>query len=166
MPQVNIDQHWGLWARATFVKHFTDTLSGHKVFAEEQPKDTKDLQQWFEIRADGPFVRRHSKRLFTLMFEVNILVSHIQAQKDNRYSMHSLAGEVAAGFVQCMAIKKYGPTSDPANDGSVFAHARIDPRQRSEDVETSFFGLVDPATSLYQATVEGHYSVQVEVSNG
>lgn len=163
MPQVSIDRHWETWFRASVYKHFKSALP-IVAFVEEQVKTTDDKTEWYEIRMDGLFVNRQSKRSFEIDFEVNILVNYMRPNvQTNIYRIHELAGYAQNAFSDCINIRKYGPSEDAANDGDVLTQAIIHPRKRTDDIEKSFFGLVDSATSLFQATVEGHYTSIVEV---
>lgn len=164
MTQINIDPHWETWFRASIYKHFKDSLSStYSVFVEEQEKSTNGKVEWLEIRMDGLFINRRTKREFSITFEVNVLINWLRPTTSlNIYGIHNISGKVESAFTDCITIRRYGPNTDVLNDGTVFTQALLRPRRRTEDVEKSFFGLVDSATSLYQASVEGHYISTVE----
>lgn len=155
----NINLNWSRWVHASFVKHFHTSLSGVAyAHAEGQRRQTEGKQQWFEIRVDGPFTDEQAHKQFLLEVEVNILCCYLG--EDNIYGLDLLTGAAANTFTYCVPCLKLG--GEAGDDSSVVGYFTLIPRKK-EKVEIVKFGKIRHDSDLYQATVEGHYKMELEI---
>lgn len=150
-----VPTQWARWIYSSCAKHFHGKAQGLSVFIEGFDRDTANLAEWFEFRADGPVYHRTSPIDIRCDIEVNIAVS-VKPQ-GNAFRIHEVTGIVAQAFTNMICVKRLGKlTDDPKNDGSILGYLSLQPGDK-ESVVTSFFGKIRPDTKLIQATLEGHY---------
>lgn len=157
----NIDSHWHLWVYASVAKHFNTLLTpAAPAFVEGQDRSTVDLQDWFEIRVDGPYYWPICKNQTKLHVEINILAS---TTKRNAYAIQALLGKAQAAFVNDICCYRLGPTSDPANDGTHFGVLTLNPGKEREKIVTAIFGRANATAAIRMGTVEGHYRMFIDL---
>ena len=147
------------WIFASISKHFTTKCPSLMLFIEGQLRPTTLSKDWIELRVDGPYLTEVSKGYWKVYSEINVLLSSYMDQK-NYHRIHQDAGTVAAAFT-CIEIYRYGIGIE--DDQSLVGAMQLvrDTRGR-ERIQISHFGMIDPDKQLYQATVEGHYSMFLE----
>ena len=157
--------YWSRWIVASCMKHFKAIYVASpyslNVHCEGQPRQTNELQEWLEVRVDGPRIRRITKTQYDIYCEVNILCCVVPNQNVNSYRIHDLTGIAAEGFTNEVALLKIGPATDPENDGTQFGCLRLESGAR-EAIRVNIFGEVRPDTAMVQAAVEGHYTTFLE----
>jgi hypothetical protein len=152
--------NWDRWIFASISKHFVDVLSSNHVFIEGQKRDTRKLTEWFEVRVDGPFYTETSKGMFDVLVEINILCASI-LKDESIHNIHSLTGLVANAMTTSLVVYKYG--TGVLDDQSVLGCLKIVTESRGKDrIQTNHFGQIGSNTELIQATVEGHYKMELE----
>lgn len=154
MPDI---QNIPRWLFASIGKHFDDRKQNEHLFIEGQDRLTNEETDWLELRMDGPSQREVSKGCFQFDIEVNILLSSVMNEKDY-HKIFKLVGVAAAAFTNKIDIFKFGDGVD--DDDTFLECARIRFENR-ELVQISHFGQIDPDKRLVQATVEGHYRMEV-----
>jgi len=157
-----IQQELPRWVFASVSKHFNAIATvAFPMFVEGQPRDTKDLDQFFELRMDGPWFTELSKNYWRIYFEVNILVS-TTINETNFHRIHSNVGVVAAKFTE-IQVFKYGTGVN--DDDSLFGCFKLLQDSRNREILKIFhFGQIDDTTKLTQASIEGHYELDKEIS--
>jgi len=160
-----IDKNWSRWIFASVSNHFNNRKEDLPLFIEGQHRDTREDQkepgtvnEFLELRMDGPKLTETSKDDWNLYFEINILVQ-VTMDDFNATRIHRNVGIVAAAFTD-IGIFKVGKTDD--DDGSLLECLRlIQDKRRREAIVVSHFGQIEPKTKLIHATVEGHYEVDL-----
>lgn len=157
---MSANPNWPRWIFATVSKHFADALT--PLFIEGQHRDTRELKDFFEMRLDGPTLREVSKGYWILRIEINILVQSAMDDK-NYHRIHQSVGNAAAAFDAVINVYKYG--NNIQDDQSFVGCLRLLQNRETRDyLEINHFGQIDKKTKLMQATVEGHYQMELETS--
>lgn len=140
-------------------KHFDANTGDLELFIEGLKKAAEYAESdLLEFRMDGPYFFQPSKSIWSAKIEVNILVQSILDDEDF-HKIHRYVGIVAKAFTS-IPIYKYGNGND--DDDSQFGCFELLQNARDRDLLTiSHFGVIDPVKHLTQASVEGHYSVQL-----
>ena len=146
---------------ASGAKHFKAILLSYDFFLEGTKRATQNSGTWFEYRFDGPNYRLRGKNRWNCSCEINILITLAIQDEANSYSIQDLMGLVSSGFTYSIPVYKLGPTSDPENDSSHLGCMRLISGDR-EKVQASMFGKIRPDTQLIQASVEGHYEIDLQ----
>ena len=144
------------WVFLSAAKHFTGSISGIDVFVEGTERDTRDKDDWIEIRIDGPDVSEVSKDCYLIESEINLLVAtHMDLTSPARH--HINIGKATSAF-QNFEIFKYG--EDAEDDESSVGSFILEPHDRTRGkIKVSNMGQIDPDLTLLQATVEGHFKL-------
>jgi len=156
--------NWPRWIFASVSKHFTDSVSaaGLTLFIEGQHRDTRELKDFLEMRTDGPTLREVSKGFWVFRLEINILVQSAMDDK-NYHRIHQDVGVAAAAFATAIDVFKLG--NNPQDDQSYLGCLILIQNRSSQDyLEINHFGQIDKKTKLMQASVEGHYRMELETS--
>lgn len=151
-----MDSNWTRWTIASIVKHFDALRQGVHLHVEGRERITPEPKKRFELRIDGPYTKELSANYWQLDFEVNVLITQVRDTSD-AYSMDRLKGIVQAAFTRTIVARKLGDTPDPGDTLGCLI-LRSDGR---EGIMTSEFGLIDASQGLRQATVEGHYRMEL-----
>ena len=152
-----MNENWPRWIFASVSKHFNDNTDTLDIIYEGQKKSAEfEETDLIEFRMDGPFFFNISKGLWSAKIEVNIL---IQSAIDNAdfHKIYRYVGIVSAAFTP-IVIYKYGDGVDD-DDSQIGCFNLI--QDTREVLTINHFGQIDPAKQLLQATVEGHYNVQL-----
>lgn len=140
------------WSKASLIKHFRDTVST-SAYLHVEGEDRSKLKgkvTYGELRIDGPVIKQPSSNLYILAVEINILISSF-GQNGNFYSLDDLVGVFSAAFTNNIGVYKL-----PEND---FVGCYTLDR---DGIFPAIFGTVDADAKLQQATVEGHYQMQLK----
>jgi hypothetical protein len=155
MLTVPIEPEMPRWIFASLSAHFQSGLDAATLplFIEGQHRATRDLPNFAELRVDGPWMTELSRGYWRLFSEVNILV---QVAKDDRFyhQIHDSVGIVANAFENTIGVFRYGdgPSDDQTEVGCLKLQS-----QGNERIQINHFGQIAPESNLLQATVEGHY---------
>lgn len=149
------NENWERWCRISIEKYFkTGVEPLTEVYIEGFERDTESLQHFIEIRVDGPYIRENLKDQWRLYFEVNILCSAQQNDED-AFILHRITGRVGSLFENIL-VRRYGQSEE--DDEQEIGCLTLVPRG-NEKIQTSYFGKINPATRIEQASVEGHYQI-------
>lgn len=153
----NINKNWPRWVFASVSEHFYSRRDSIPMFIERQYRQQSEEPKLLELRMDGPYFTEISRGVFKCFIEVNVLVQAAQSDT-NAYVIDELVGIAGAAFTDSIQVFKYGPASDPDNDGSLLVClSRLDDTRGRKRVQISHFGKIDTQTPVLQSTVEGHY---------
>lgn len=156
-----IPTQWARWIYASCAKHFNARRAGLYLHVEGQERQTEDLKEWLEFRLDGPYFDEQTRGNFRVDVEINLACMAVQTKK--AYRIHEVSGIAQAAFTYGIELYKLGNVGDdPANTGDLFGCLTLLPKDK-ERVVSSFFGKVQAASDLYQATVEGHYRAFISI---
>ena len=159
---MSANQNWARWSFASISKHFDDNRQGLKLFIEGTHRDTREVEEYLEFRMDGPTLREVSKGCWKLRIEVNLLVTATIDEEDF-HRIHRNAGIAQAAFATGIPAFKYGDGVD--DDQSVFGCYQLLQSSSTRDfIELNHFGQIDTNIPLLQATVEGHYQMNLDLT--
>ena len=157
---MSANPNWPRWIFASVSKHFADALT--PLFIEGQHRDTREFKDFFEMRVDGPTLREVSKGFWVFRLEINILVQSAMDDK-NYHRIHQDVGNAAAAFASAIDVFKKG--NSPQDDQSYLGCLQLLQNRETRDfLEINHFGQIDVKTMLMQASVEGHYKMELETS--
>jgi hypothetical protein len=153
-----MNSNWPRWIYASVTQHFAVSTS-YKTFVEGEPRMTWAEKDFIEIRMDGPYFTMLDSSTWEAMIEVNILLQSV-IDLENLHKIHTMAGIVASAFSTGLQIFKYG--SGPLDDQSLLACAELLQDKRNKQIlAISHFGQIAPDKPLQQASVEGHFKIQL-----
>jgi hypothetical protein len=150
---------WIHWIYASINKHFTDNKGTLPLYLEGDERTLQDEAQFYELRIDGPFILQPQKDEYILDVEINVLVQ-VHMDDQELYNIQTAIGPILKAFSNAICVYKYG--DGPHDDNSFFNTLRLNTRL-DERVEVNYFGIIREDTRLTQATIEGHY--RMEISN-
>jgi hypothetical protein len=145
---------WTRWTHASVGDHFDSLKGAYPLFIEGQHRDTDEDKNFFELRVDGPRLTETSKDCWKLRIEVNILIQTVMNETD--YHLHQdMIGQMQAAFTSIPCFR-YG--NRPGDDDAQIGCYILQQNKANQDfIEANQFGQIDIRTKLLQATVEGHY---------
>lgn len=138
------------WITASLIKHFKANVSTPLYYHGENPNLTKGKKSYFELRIDGPSIKQPSRTYFKVYVEVNVLIS-VYDNEGNIYKIENLIGEISAAFNNTIPVYKLP-------EDTLVGCLTLN----KDGIFPAKFGEVDPDLKLQQATVEGHYEIQLE----
>jgi len=139
---------------ASICKHFDGKRQGIPLYIEGQTRNTRNQEDFLELRVDGPQFTELSHNEWKIYIEVNILVQSVMDDK-NYHRIHQNVGIVAAAFSD-IEVFKYGKL--PGDNQELWTCIQLVQNERSrQQINIFHFGQVDKQTRLMQAAVEGHY---------
>lgn len=150
-----VDPNWHRWIHASVHQHVANDLSAHyPVFIEGQQRITsKDTEQKFELRVDGPTFTIPSKGCYLGRVEVNVLCN--VPMTDSDYSApHRMAGLAAANLANAICVFRLG--DGPEDDQSFLGRLTL-LQEEGDRLETNHLGQIGPKTKIVQVMVESHY---------
>ncbi len=155
-----MNENWPRWIFSSVTQHFDANLGDYDIFYEGQKRNaeqyTSDL---IEVRMDGPLFMQLSPTEYHAKIEINLLVQSAIDDHDF-HKIHKMVGVGAAGFAVGISVFKYGDSA--VDDESLIGCLDlIQDRQNREYLVVSHFGQLDPDKQVMQATVEGHYEIQL-----
>lgn len=150
--------HWPRWIFASISKHFNDRKGDYKLYIEGQYRDTKPPKDLFELRMDGPYIVEENKGYFKISVEINILV---QSRMDNT-NYHRIHEDVGYASNIFTAIKLYKFGNGSMDTQEEFGCLRLKQNTQKRDrLQINHFGQINPKVRLMQASIEGHYEVEL-----
>jgi hypothetical protein len=150
---VSFNENINRWIFASIAKHFDDRRKDIILYIEGQERNTSNLQQYFELRIDGPYIVELSKNYYRVDLEVNVLCTAKTDPKDN-YLIQRLTGIICSAFTRTINVYKFGIGLEDDQSLVICLQMRTD---HKELLQVSNFGQVEPDARLHQSTVEGHY---------
>lgn len=148
---------WIRWIVGSVNKHFDDRKSSYELYLEGDERTMQEEAEFAELRMDGPFILIPQKGLYYLDVEVNVLV---QAHPDAKelYNIHRLTGVFARAFENTLNIYAFG--DEPIDDDTLIGCMHLQ-RSLKETVDINNYGIIKEDTRLMQATIEGHYRLEI-----
>lgn len=155
-----INSDWDRWIFASISNHFDSKRGSLFMFIEGQIRDTRALKNFFELRIDGPYYTEIAKKNWKIFLEVNCLVQS-SIDSSDFHQIRRNTGAVSSFFTE-IPVYKYG--TGVSDDQTYIGCLRlVNDARGKERVQCSYFGRVEPKTSVQQATVEGHYEMFLDV---
>jgi len=160
-----INERIPVWVKASVAQHFDAIATGtFPMYLEGvAPRETEKIETgFFELRLDGPYFTQISRDYWSCYVEINVLIQEPITMKDDRqvYQIDANAGKIAVAFTDII-IKKFG--DEAGDDETVFGcmHLLQDVRDRQR-IQINHFGQIEPKVRVQQATVEGHYNMEID----
>ena len=152
---------WNKWIVASVIKHFKAVLDAASIDNFIEGTSSRDLtkSEYVEIRVDGPYADERSKDDFILRLEVNLLIQTIINPSKNIYRHAEVQG-ICMGAVTTIPVYKLG--NDVADDKSQIGCLTVNTDEPRDHVTAHNFGQIETDVKLQQATVEGHYKIELE----
>lgn len=155
------NQNWNKWIVASVIKHFKAKLDAASVtnFIEGTSSRELDNSEYVEIRVDGPYADERSKNDFILRLEVNLLVQTVIDPTINIYRHAELQG-ICMSAMTIIPVYKLGP--EVGDDLSQIGCLELNTDEPRDHITAHNFGQIETDIKLQQATVEGHYKIELE----
>ena len=151
------NHRWMFWTYASIHKHFDARKGDYDMYIEGDERTYQDETDFAELRIDGPFITQHQKSCYFLDVEVNLLVqSHMDPT--DLYKIQRVVGWFSKIFTNTICVYKYGDEDFDKQDLFGVLHLQ---RDIKEKVDINYYGIIKENTRITQATVEGHYRLEV-----
>ncbi len=152
------NKQWPLWIMRSINKAFYDSLAVHDLYIEGMTRETRELEKFFELRADGPKATEESKNYWKLEVIVNILIQIAKVDDTNNIEDQYI-GIASAALSKAINVYRYGTTAESIlNDETLLGCL-----SRMPIIEPHRFGLIEPSTDIIHATVEARYEMFISV---
>jgi len=161
-----LSQHLERWIFQSFLKHFKSKMdAANLAFFAEGMQGRDKTTKWVEFRLDGPYLTQlNDTTTWRVYLEVNILVGCTMLANDI-LPIHRAVGAVRAAFTD-VTIFKLGTLAGVDDPGRVIdCMSLVQEYKGANQLRVNHFGQVGPDKSLVQATVEGHYEVNLDSSS-
>jgi len=156
-----MNANWPRWIFASVSKHLNAAVTtAFPMYIEGQNRNTRDLQNFFEFRMDGPTFKSLTKGSYEAYIEVNLLVQAVLNDKDY-HKIHNYVGLCATYLDGTLPIFIYKLGDGVSDDQSFIGCLDLLSGSGGERLVVAHFGIVDPKTRLVQASVEAHYRIDL-----
>lgn len=157
VARTTLVDHWPRWVVASVLKHFNARRRHVPMYAEGQ-EQPENLAEWYEVRVDGPYIKRHPNHFYEIGIEVNVLIT--TAVNNNQFYTHnSNVGTIVAAFDRAIPLFKLGAGVD--DTGEQWGCLTLSNAER-DALRVTNFGQMASHTSMLRSSVEGHYYTQVK----
>lgn len=154
-----INYNWPRWIYASVNKHFDDRKGTLPLYIEGKHRATTKPKKYLELRMDGPTWIQPSNGYFKGSVQVNTLLTVALDDKDY-HDPYRVAGLVQAMYTPTIDVFKFGDGVD--DDQSHLGCLVLQQNSEKRDfLELNWFGIIDTDDPLVQATVEGHYRIEL-----
>lgn len=168
---MSANTNWPRWIFASVSKHFSDTVDNvfnenpgkvnPKLYVEGDERITQNLEQYFEFRMDGPYMRELCKDYWLIKIQLNVLVS-AKAESTDMHVVQKLIGLITTAFTNGITIYKYGDGED--DNQSVLDCLQLYQEGNQEEILVTYLGQLGPDLKDTQASVEGYYRMFLSTS--
>lgn len=146
---------WIKWIHASINTYFTNALKvkfGIEVYIEGIHRNIDDkIQDWVEVRWNGPVAHETTKDNWFLNIELNLLISSITNRADS-YAHKKVVGLVQSTIVNTFPIYQFDEASD----------VLFDCFQLQADtfgISTTYLGSVQQMVEIEQTSIEAVYDM-------
>lgn len=150
---------WQRWIKASINKHFEDNKGPLPLYFEGDERTLQDDAEFYELRVTGPMLLQYQKGEFFADVQINVLV---QAHPDDRdlYTIDNAIGYAARAFTNAICVYKFGNDHEFDEPTELLGALKLQ-RDVDEEVAVNQFGIIKEDTRLTQATIEGHYRMEL-----
>lgn len=145
------------WILASVAKHFNDRKGTLFMYLEGQKRNTNMLQDYFELRMNGPDRRTIAKNYYGFDITINVLVQSLYNDKD-AYRYIKTCGLVGKMFETSIKVYKFG--DEVGDDRTVL----VDCLSKQGMVEINHFGRQAPAIDVNTSEVQCRYSMELTIN--
>lgn len=150
------DPKWARWLWASITNHFEINKGNLELFVDGDDRKLDKEIDWMELRWDGPRIKQFGKNQWQLYLAVNVIVSTVMTNDTYRHVNN--VGFVESLFVDPLITYKYVDT-DPLEQ---FGCLRLlQDGRNGETLRTNQLGQVEKTYRFQQATIEGHYQMDL-----
>lgn len=129
------------------------------IFIEGTSSRDLEESEYVEIRVDGPYSDERTKNDYKLTLEVNLLIQTIINPAVNIYRHAEIQG-ACMGAMSVIPVYKLG--NEVADDLTQIGCLELNTDEPRDHVMSHNFGQIETDIKLQQATVEGHYKIELE----
>ena len=152
-----ISDQWHRWIFASVAKHFTEGAALKNLASYVDGDDRAPLDKHFiEVRMDGPRITEHEKNNYNLYVLINVVVQSVMGKQTLTHFDN--IGVVQTLFTPVIEVYKIGETDPPDLLGCLRI---VQGGKNGETLRTNNLGQIDKTVRLQQATVEGHYHMDL-----
>lgn len=150
---------WQRWIHASINKHFEDNKGPLPLYFEGDERTLQDEAEFYELRITGPMLLQYQRGEFFADVQINVLV---QAHPDDRdlYTIQNAIGYAARAFTNTICVYKFGNDHEFDETTELLGTLHLQ-RDVEEEVAINYFGIIKEDTRLTQATIEGHYRMEL-----
>lgn len=145
------------WILASVASHFNAGRGTYPMYLEGQKRDTNSLQDWFELRMNGPDISEMSKNYFRFDILINTEIMSAYNDRD-MFRVIKFSGALAKLFTNKITIRKYG--DEITDDRSVVVGCL----QLNGDIKIIHYGRVKPEVDMNVSQVEASYYFETEIT--
>ena len=136
---------------ASVSRHFNNAVDADlSMFVEGEIRDTRKKKSFFELRVDGPDVKKLSG-ITSFDFTVNILIQ-VAMDKSDFHHIQRVTGTILELFRNAITIYDN-------EDDSVIGCAGLVSDYKGRDVRIFQYGQIDPTIHIQQTAVAGTYKI-------
>ncbi len=145
------------WITASINKHFAAHRGNLPMYLEGDERTLQDEAGFFELRVDGPRILEYQKGFFFVNVEINVLIQR-HSDTTRLYEIQDAMGVMLKAFTNAICINRLGDGlfDDQSLVGALKLLTSID-----EPIDVNYFGIIKEDTRLQQATIEGHYRMEI-----
>ncbi len=147
------------WIIASINNYFQTNLDTAEIplYIEGAPRDTSNLEDWVELRTNGPHWEGGTQVEDNATISINCFFMSKMNDEDN-YRIHKNIGLVETLMLAKIPIYKLG---DGTNDDQSFLTCLTIVLRGKEKLRANYLGQVDQNTQLLRATVEADYEFKL-----
>lgn len=154
-----MDPNWLRWIVASITKHFADALNGSLYLQiEGTDRRTDQLQDYAELRYDGPTFDELSKGYWCIHINLDVLVCS-KINDVNIYTPQVDVGVVLAAFTSDIPIFCYG--NGQQDDPNLQLGCMVLKPYADVPIRVTNFGINREQVRLRQASVEATYRMYI-----
>lgn len=155
-----MNSNWERWINSSVAKYIKGICDTNNVslFVEGSPRNTEELQDWVELRIDGPSWHGATKDEWVAHLEINILILSKMNQVDNSRLLKNI-GLMRTALSQTIPVLKLGKE---VQDDQSHITCLILKNTGKESLEVNQLGQVTENTQLQRATVDGMFFANFE----
>lgn len=147
-------EHFPRWIFASVAKHVEANRAGVLLYVEGQDRaKLNGVQDYIELRMDGPYMVQQTQSEFDFYAEVNMLINAHKDVKD-AHKLQRLLGIALKALGVCIPIYRLG--DGPKDDQSLIGSFQRREHDKNP-VDVTPFGQVEPTVTNEQGTVSAQY---------
>lgn len=151
-------EHMPRWITASVNTYVKRQLAGRNLYIEGQQRNTSDMEDYFELRMDGPHMIQVTALEWNFYVTVNLLLT-IKKDEQDMYKLQKLMGTALKALAVCIPVYKFGNGPDDDNASRIGELVRKEMPQAP--VDTTTFGQIDPTLPVEQGVSAAPYELYV-----
>lgn len=150
-----MNHNWERWIVGSIGKAIGDYCQTNSIplYVEGAPKNSEQLQDWVELRSNGPMWVGGTKDFWVAHIEINVFILSKANQSDGFRILRNI-GLIRTRLAQPIPVLKLGVGVD---DDQSYLTCLILKTSDGEKLRVSQLGQVTGQTPLMRATVDGMY---------